>query len=123
MKTRSLVSLGTALLFAACAHVTPAPERELADSRAAIRAAESVGADGNPRAAAHMKVARDRLDQAEELISDGDGAEAKLLLEEAIVESQLAAAIVEEAKVRNKLGVSERRLSRLEASARAEAEE
>lgn len=123
MKTRSLVSLGAALLLGACAHTGPVPERELDDSRAALRAAESVNADANPQAAAHMRVARDRLDQAEEMISDGDGDEAKPLLEEAIVESQIAAAIVEEAKVRKKLGAAKERVQRLEASARAELEE
>lgn len=78
-----------ALLVAACGGSEfPAPH--VADSKAAISAAEAVGAEQNPRAALHLKLAKDQLASAEKLINDGENEEAVPVLERAEVDANLA---------------------------------
>ncbi|HKO90386.1 MAG TPA: DUF4398 domain-containing protein [Polyangiaceae bacterium] len=60
------------------------------DVRAAVRAAEVVGAPQQPKASLELKLAEDQLAQAQRLAEDGEGDEANLLLERAKVDAELA---------------------------------
>jgi hypothetical protein len=87
----SLVALTPFVLagFTACASAEVSPEA-IAEPKAKISAAEEAGANENPRAALHLKLATDAFENASKLIKDGDGDEAKLQLKRASVDAELA---------------------------------
>ena len=98
LKTLSLASLAIALVACGGAAV---PHDQLASSQASIRAAEEVGANNNPTAQLHLRFAKDQVEKARVLISDDQNEEAKLLLQRAQADAELAIAITREASVRS----------------------
>jgi hypothetical protein len=83
---------GLALTFAACGS-SEVPAKQLAESESAIRAASEVGAEDNPQASLHLKLAKDRYAQAEAAAKDGEQETAKQLLEKAEADAELALAL------------------------------
>ena len=84
--TNSRVSRFTSLLVAwcACGGGAKPPMYQLTHSEASIRGAEEVGAPDVPTAALHLKLARDQLIAAKQLIAERvDYDKAKLLLRRA----------------------------------------
>jgi len=74
------------------------PPSKAADTQASISAAAAVGADQNPQAALHLKMARDQLKQAQDLIERDKGDQARLVLERANADAELALMITREAE-------------------------
>ena len=74
------------------------PPAKAADTQASISAASAVGAEQNPQAALHLKMARDQLKQAQGLIDDGKDDEARLVLERATADAEVALIITREAQ-------------------------
>jgi len=85
------------LLVVACGGSSLPPAR-VADTQSSISAAAAVGADQNPQAALHLKMARDQLKQAQGLIDDGKDEEARLVLERATADADMALMITREAQ-------------------------
>jgi len=84
-------ALGLTALLCGCAS---APNRELGESQAALRAAEEVGAGNHPDAAYHLKLAEDQIAAAKQLM-DGNRGErrmAKRHLQRAELDAELAIA-------------------------------
>ena len=98
LKTLSLAALAIAVVACGGAAV---PHDQLASSQASIRAAEEVGANSNPTAQLHLRFAKDQVEKARVLISDDQNEEAKLLLQRAQADAELAIAITREASVRS----------------------
>ena len=74
------------------------PPAKAADTQSSISAAAAVGADQNPQAALHLKMARDQLKQAQGLIEDGKDEEARLVLDRATADAEVALMITREAQ-------------------------
>jgi hypothetical protein len=74
------------------------PPAKVADTQSSISAAAAVGADQNPQAALHLKMARDQLKQAQDLLADGKDDQAKLVLERANADAEVALMITREAE-------------------------
>jgi hypothetical protein len=74
------------------------PPAKAADTQSSISAAAAVGADQNPQAALHLKMARDQLKQAQSLMDDGKDEEARLVLERATADAEVALMITREAQ-------------------------
>lgn len=89
LSTRKGLTLSALLAFSGCGG-SDVPARQMAESEAAIRAASEVGAQENPQAALHLKMARDHYDQAQAASKDGEQESAKALLEKAEVDAELA---------------------------------
>jgi hypothetical protein len=87
--TRFALPLGIAIAAAACGS-SEVPTKQFAESQSAVRAASEVGAEGNPQAALHLKMARDQIDKAQALSREGEHAAAKQLLKQAEVDAELA---------------------------------
>jgi hypothetical protein len=85
------------LLVVACGGSSLPPAR-VADTQSSISAAAAVGADQNPQAALHLKMARDQLKQAQQLIDDGKDEEASLVLKRADADAEVALMITREAQ-------------------------
>ena len=89
---RSVIAVGATWLAVACGG-GDVPARQLADTEASIRAAKEVGAENNPEAALQLKLAQDRLAQADKLDRNGDHEEARAVLHEAELDAELAVLI------------------------------
>ena len=85
------------LLLAACGG-SSLPPAKVADTQSSISAAAAVGAEQNPQAALHLKMARDQLKQGQALIDDDKDDEARLVLERADADAQLSLMITREAQ-------------------------
>jgi hypothetical protein len=90
----ALLALGVALVSACGSSLPPA---KAADTQASISAAAAVGAEQNPQGALHLKLARDQLQEAQRLIDAGKNKEARLVLERADSDAELALMITREA--------------------------
>jgi hypothetical protein len=85
------------LLVVACGG-SSLPPAKVADTQSSISAATAVGADQNPQAALHLKMARDQLKQAQGLLEDGKDDEARLVLMRADADAEVALMITREAQ-------------------------
>ena len=114
--TNSRVSRFTSLLVAwcACGGGAKPPMYQLTHSEASIRGAEEVGAPDVPTAALHLKLARDQLIAAKQLIAERvDYDKAKLLLRRAEADAELAITLAKEAQAREEATESKRRIEQL----------
>ncbi len=102
------------LLLAACGGAAM-PTQKLTNAKASIRGAEEVGAQQNPKAALHLKLARDQVARAERLIDDGDNEEAELTLNQAQADADLALALTREEKERQLAEQAKSRINELRA--------
>ena len=81
-------------VFASVGCAATVPTEKLAASAAAIRSAEELGAQQNPKAALYLQLAKEQSSAAEKIISsDGDIDEASSLLVRAAVDAELARAL------------------------------
>ena len=95
----TLLGACISLTSAACGGA-PAPSHQLTESNSAIRAAEELGAENTPKAALHLKMARDHLRNAEALIAEEEYDAAALVLKRAEADADLALALAREAQAR-----------------------
>jgi len=79
------------------------PPAKVADTQSSISAAAAVGADQNPQAALHLKMARDQLQEARGLIDAGKNDEARLVLERADADAEVALMVTREAQASDSL--------------------
>jgi hypothetical protein len=86
---------------------SPEPTERLVSAQAAMRAAQEVGANGNPQAQLHAQLAREELARAKKLIEDGDNERAERLLQRATADAELAVAVTRESKSRNEAAAAE----------------
>ena len=89
-------------LCAACASY-PEPTTHLAASMAAVRGAETAGAEQSPQAALHLKLAQEQLAQAESLINKDDNERADGMAIRAYNDAELALALAREAQSKQKV--------------------
>jgi hypothetical protein len=92
--------VGLALLASACGGGA-LPQDKLTAAKAAVRAAEVGGAADNPKAALHLKYARDNIAEASELIEEEEHDLAAALLDRAEVDAELALALARVQSARN----------------------
>jgi DNA polymerase III delta prime subunit len=91
-----------ACVAVACGAAVPVPTQQVNDTQAAIRGAEEVGAPSIPKAALHLKMAKDQLQTAQALISQDDNERARMTLDRARVDAELAISLAREAALRAK---------------------
>jgi hypothetical protein len=78
----------------------PVPAERLASAEAGIRAAAEVGAEAEPQAALHLKMARDQVEQAKNLVQSGERERATAILARAEADAELSLALARESKAR-----------------------
>jgi Domain of unknown function (DUF4398) len=101
LKEDTMNRIASSALFAVCVVAcggSTLPPAKVADTQSSISAATAVGADQNPQAALHLKMARDQLKQAQGLIDDDKSDEARLVLERANADAEVALMITREAE-------------------------
>lgn len=94
---KSILLTGTAvfLLGVGCAGSVP-PTQQMADVQAANRSATELGAERNPRAQLHLKLAEEQMRQAEIAMNNDDNERAESLLIRAKADAELAVALTRE---------------------------
>lgn len=95
---RTIGLLGLALLLTAgCAKSVMTPSKLVA-SESSVRGADVAGANEEPRAALHLKLAQDQLAEAKNLSKNGDGEAADRMLGRADADAELAIALAKQAE-------------------------
>lgn len=85
--------------LAACAS-TPPPNDHLARTQSVVLAALARGAETDPRAALHLKLAQEQLAVAKALMRDGRHTRARALLQRAQADAELALALTRQTEAR-----------------------
>jgi hypothetical protein len=117
-----IAALAAALFSTACATSSPPPSRQLADSRAAVRVAEEVGATEDPQASQYLVAARKQLAQADRELQLRNYERAEHWLRHAQANAELAAALARETKARNEVTAVRRQIDELDARVPAQQE-
>jgi len=89
MKNTTTLGLLTSLALAACA-TTPVPADKLGRAQASVRAAEEMNAAAEPAAALHLRLAREQLTRATQILKDGDNGQAAGILMRAEADADAA---------------------------------
>lgn len=100
--TAKLTLLATLAVGLVACGGAPIPHSRLADAKASVRAAEEVDADAFPTAAAHLKFARDQIEQARAYMQEDEdetNVAAARMLERAELDAEVA---VQRAKAEKK---------------------
>lgn len=101
------------IVVGACGGSKP-PTYQLTRSQAAIRGAEEVGATQVPQAALHLKMARDNLGIAQNMMTNEDQhGEALLLLRRAEADAEVAIALSKEAQAQAEAEEAREKIRRL----------
>ena len=111
-KGASLLLLVFALPLAGCGGTTLAPGK-VATAQAAVRGAQEAGAEQEPQAALHLKMARDQIARAQAAADEGEGEEAARLLQRAEMDAELALAIARKADAVNQAEQAQARVGTL----------
>jgi hypothetical protein len=104
-----------ALFLIACGGGLPPPSDRLASAEAASRSARELGADRDPKAALHLKLAQEQIDQAKKLMSDGDNKRADMVLQRAGADAELAVMLAKEMTARSEADKAQDRVKSVKA--------
>lgn len=74
----------------------PPPSDRLASAEAATRSARELGAEKEPKAALHMKLAQEQIELAKKLTTDGENRRADLVLQRASSDAELSVMLAKE---------------------------
>lgn len=110
---RLLVASLLAALALACGSAPIPLSGSLSQTQSAIRAAEEVGARSVPKAALHLKMAQDQLQQAKALLADDEEEEASVLLARAEADAELALTMAKESNLRAQAAEAMKKVSEL----------
>jgi len=105
----NIVGLALPLCLLGCASSKPV-EKE-ADSKAAVRTAQELGAEDVPQSALYLELAKQQIATAEKLMKDGEQEQAARFLERAKADAELAIAL---AKAEDERTIAEDTAKRVE---------
>lgn len=88
--TSTFGAIGLLTTIGCGGHGSSLPPARVTEAQSAISAAEAVGASNNPRASLHLKHARDQIGGAKKLLGRGNAESAKLMLDNAKADADLA---------------------------------
>jgi hypothetical protein len=100
------------VLLSACGGAA-VPRESLTAAKAAVAGAEVGGAATEPKAALHLKLAKEQVAQAEKLIGDGDNEEAARVIDRAQADADLALSLAKEASAEKEAQETKEQLDRL----------
>jgi hypothetical protein len=104
--------LATIVLATACGGAA-VPQETLTSAKASVAGAEVAGASSEPKAALHLKLAKEQLAKAEKLIADGDNEEAAREIDRAQADADLAFSLAKEAGAKKDAADTQEQLERL----------
>jgi hypothetical protein len=101
MNMKSISFVAVALAATACGTTYPAPTQRLVDAQSANRSAMELGADKEPQAKLHYKLAEEQVAKANVVLKNGDNRRADMMLVRAKADADLALALTKEAKAKD----------------------
>jgi hypothetical protein len=101
-----------ALTIGACGGAA-VPQEALTAAQASVKGAEVGGANENPKAQLHLKLANEQIEKARKLIEDGNNEEAARVISRAQVDAELALALAEQAKSQQAAQEADEQLGKL----------
>lgn len=90
------LTTATLLLALGCAGQPPPSTQQVSDVQSANRSANELGAQNNPKAQLHLKLAEEQLQQAQTAMKEEDNARAEGLLMRAKADAELSIALARE---------------------------
>ena len=109
---REFCLVGVVLVTTACGGAA-VPQESLTAAKAAVAGAEVGGAASEPKAALHLKLAKEQVAKAESLIADGDNEEAARVIDRAQADADLALSLAKEATSEKEVQDTREQLDRL----------
>jgi hypothetical protein len=106
-------ALALGLSAMACGSSLPPPSDRLASAEAASRSARELGAEREPKAALHLKLAQEQIDAAKKLMGDGDNRRADLVLQRASSDAELSVMLAKEHTARTEAEKAQERLKNI----------
>lgn len=97
----------------ACGGSLPPPSDKLASAEAAARSARELGAEKDPKAALHLKLAQEQIDQAKKLMSDNDNKRADFVLQRAGADAELSVMLAKENNAKSEADKAQERIKGL----------
>jgi Domain of unknown function (DUF4398) len=88
------------LTLAACGPAYAPPVQRMADAQAAYRSAQEAGADNDPQAQLHLKLAEEQFAKAKTAMAEEENRRAEFLLIRAKADAELALAMAQERAIR-----------------------
>lgn len=114
MRHAHLWTLFAALGFTvACGGSYPPPNERMATSESAVRGAQEVGAQNDPKAALYLKLAQEEIDKAKGLVRDGENKKAEMLLLRADADAELALAVARQTNTRQEAQAAQEQVKSL----------
>ncbi len=101
------------LSLAACGSSLPPPSDRLASAEAAARSARELGAEKEPKAQLHLRLASEQIDQAKKLMADNDNKRADLILQRANADAELAVMLAKENNAKSDAEKAQEKLKNL----------
>lgn len=111
--TATLLGAAAMLLGVSACGSSALPPAKVTETQSSIVAAEAVGAANHPQGALHLKLARDQMAQAQALLRDDKDEEARLVLERARIDAELALVLTREMKARGEAEQAQRQVAEL----------
>jgi hypothetical protein len=108
-----MMGTALALFLIACGSSIPPPSDRLASAEAAARSARELGAEKEPKAQLHLKLASDQIDQAKKLMADGDNKRADLILQRANADAELSVWIAKETNAKGEAEKAQEKVKNL----------
>ena len=99
------------------AGLPPASVASLASAQGAVRAAEEVGAEEVPRAALHLKYAKDQIADAERLLEEEENEDAQVVLTMAEADAEVALELAKQTAAEEEAAQAEARLETMRRAA------
>lgn len=111
----ALVGVGLLGFVVACGSSLPPPSDRLASAEAASRSARELGAEREPKAALHLKLAQEQIDAAKKLMTEGDNRRADLVLQRAGADAELSVMLAKENNARGEADKAQEKLKGMKA--------
>lgn len=102
-----------AVVLAACGGSIPPPSDRLANAEAAARSARELGADREPKAQLHLRLATEQIEQAKGLMKEGDNKRADLVLQRAGADAELSVMLAKENNARGEAEKAQEKVKNL----------
>lgn len=99
----------------ACGGSIPPPNDRLATAEAASRSARELGADKEPKAQLHLKLAQEQIEQAKKLMTEGDNKRADLILQRASSDAELAVMLAKENNANGEAAKAKEKVNQIKA--------
>lgn len=105
--------LGIAAASALACGGAAVPQEALSAAQASAKGAEVGGANEDPKAQLHLKLAHEQIEKAKKLIADDENEEAARVIDRAQADADLALALAQEAKSRREAKEADEQLGKL----------